>query len=162
LQIMVPWKHDTLVSGTMRAQRRAQSRWLKVTPHYAVVGDRGDYWGGDVNRGCRSHGLIIQRKSPSEDGLSKKPPPLPCRTRSFEHVSLHVELVCLLSASSEGMPATVRTHSVIVLITVQGLLRITNRAGKSIYPKNNLCLIHRPFAGGSQGIFLKIFSVRRC
>jgi len=41
-----------------------------------------------------------------------------------------VELVCQLSASSEGMPAAAKTHPVIVLFTVQGLLRITNRAGK--------------------------------
>src|SRR5580658_853509 len=69
-------------------------------------------------------------KKPVRRRAWKKPPLLPCRTRSFEHVLLHVELVCLLSASSQGVPATVRTHSVIVLITVQGLLRITNRAGK--------------------------------
>lgn len=61
---------------------------------------------------------------------AREPPPLPCRTRSFEHVLLHVELVCPLSASNQGMPATNRTYSVIVFITVQGLLRITNRAGK--------------------------------
>jgi len=31
------------------------------------------------------------------------------------------------------MPATAKTRSAIVLITVQGLLRITNRAGKSVF-----------------------------
>jgi len=49
-----------------------------------------------------------KEKSPSNlDGLLKTTPPLPCRTRSLEHVLLHVELVSLLSASSKGMPATV-------------------------------------------------------
>jgi len=51
-----------------------------------------------------------------------------------------VELVGLLLASSEGVPAAARTHSVIVLITVQGLLRITNRAGKSGFSKEQLLL----------------------
>lgn len=87
-------------------------------------------------------------------------PLLPCRTRSFEHVLLHVELVCLLSASSKGVPATVRTHPVIVLITVQGLLRITNSAGKTgYYTKIKFCSINRPFRTGTQEIFLKIFFV---
>ena len=99
-----------------------------------------------------------QRKKPVRR-RAKEPPLLPCRTRSFEHVSLHVELVCLLSASSEGMPATGRTCSVIVLITVQGLLRITNRAGKSgrfcHYTKNNFRSIDRLFARDTQGFFSK-------
>jgi hypothetical protein len=54
---------------------------------------------------------------------------------SFEHVLQHVELAQRLSASSQGMSATAATHSGIRLITVQGLSRITNRAGKFFLQK---------------------------
>jgi len=49
---------------------------------------------------------------------------------SFELVSQQVELARRLSASSEGMSATAKTHSGIRITTVQGLRRITYRAGK--------------------------------
>ncbi len=62
-------------------------------------------------------------------GPGKTTPPLPWRTRSLEHVLLHVERAGLFSASNQGMPAAVSACSVIVFTTVQGLLRITCRAG---------------------------------
>jgi len=58
-----------------------------------------------------------------------KNPAIAVSKLSLEHVLQHVELAGLFSTSSEGMSATTATHPVIVLITVQGLFRITNRAG---------------------------------
>jgi len=88
---------------------------------------------------CRRAQRARSRKKKPVRRRAKEPPPLPCRTRSFEHVLLHVELVCPLSASSKGVPATDKTYSVIVFITVQGLLRITNKAGKIQLQSKNSC-----------------------
>jgi len=49
---------------------------------------------------------------------------------SFEHVLQHVELAGLLSTSSKGASAATAARPGFVFTTVQGLLRITNRAGK--------------------------------
>jgi len=46
-----------------------------------------------------------------------------------------VELLERLSTSNKGMSATIQTHSVIVLFTVQGLLPITDKAGKTDFSK---------------------------
>jgi hypothetical protein len=57
-----------------------------------------------------------------------------------------VELAQRLSTSSEGMSATAATHPGIRIITVQGLLLITNKAGKFFSAKlfvkerSNFCL----------------------
>jgi hypothetical protein len=90
----------------------------------------------------------------------KEPPPLPCGTRSFEHVLLHVELARQLSTSTEGMSATAGTHSVIVLITVQGLFPITNNAGKIVLQRSDGHLENRLVRGFSQVKSSKKFSRR--
>jgi hypothetical protein len=57
-----------------------------------------------------------------------------------------VELAQRLSTSSQGMSATAATHPGIRIITVQGLLLITNKAGKFFSAKlfvkerSNFCL----------------------
>jgi hypothetical protein len=67
-----------------------------------------------------------------------------------------VELAQRLSASSEGMSATAATHPGIRFTTVQGFVRITNRAGKLFSAKiwfkeqSNFWLLYRPVGIFSQ------------
>jgi len=74
---------------------------------------------------------------------------------SFEHVLQHVELAGLLSTSSKGMSATTATRSGFVFITVQGLLRITNRAGKLFFTKS--ALTSEPFIGSRMKLLKNFF-----
>ena len=103
-----------------------------------------------------------QKKSPSEDGLLNNP--RYCRVE-LDPLNMYrymwEALVCFRFPVKACRPQA--THPVIVLITVQGLLRITNRAGKLGLncSKIKLCPIHRPFAGRTQGFFSKKFSARR-
>jgi len=74
-----------------------------------------------------------KKKARPKTGWRKTPPPLPCETRSFEHVLLHVEFAGQHSTSSKGAPAAIELIPGSFIITVQGLLPITNRAGKMIF-----------------------------
>ena len=79
---------------------------------------------------CLTLGTLLNKKACPKTGFD---PPLPCATRSFEYVLLHVELAGRLSTSIQGMSATTQTRP--LLITVQGLLPITNRAGKLFFQR---------------------------
>jgi hypothetical protein len=73
-----------------------------------------------------------------------------------------VELAQRLSTSSQGMSATAATHPGIRLTTVQGLLQITNRAGKFKIDLSkeqiNFCHVYRPARKNSQEKkFVKFF-----
>jgi len=78
---------------------------------------------------------------------------------SFELVLQQVELARRLSASSEGLPATAATRSGIRLFTVQGLLRITNRAGKSFskLSAQRTLLLTIPLSSCARNFSRKIF-----
>jgi hypothetical protein len=65
-----------------------------------------------------------------------------------------VELAQRLSTSSEGMSATAATHPGIRFTTVQGLLQITNTAGKFQLPLvQRACFLSHYIAPGEK--FLK-------
>jgi hypothetical protein len=71
---------------------------------YQVQAERGS------GQACPKKGEATKEKARQKTGFRKNPPPLPCRTRSFEHVLLHVELAEPLPTSIKGASSTTQTH----------------------------------------------------